>query len=258
MLLREIVNNIKHELVRGSLDIEISGISYDSRKVKKGDLFVAIKGFTTDGHKYIESAVQNGAVAVIGQEDSGFCENYIKVKDSREALAQASLNFYQNPQKKLKLIGVTGTNGKTTTTHLIKSILEFNGYKCGLIGTNHNMIGSRELPAEHTTPESLDLAKLLYEMANENVEYVIMEVSSHSLAQKRVHGLYFFVAAFTNLTQDHLDFHASMEEYRDTKAKLFSMCEASTINIDDEAGKYIFDNTSSKKISYGIHENAML
>lgn len=218
-------------------DIEISSVAYDSRKVQKGGLFVCIKGYMTDGHKYIESAVKNGASAIVLEDD---CDTFgaaaIKVTDSRKALAEIGANFYNNPANQLKIIGVTGTNGKTTTTTLIKHILEYSGKKVGLIGTNGNMIGDRVLPTERTTPESLELHELFHDMAEEGVEYVVMEVSSHSLYLSRVHKITFETAVFTNLTQDHLDFHETMENYKNAKKILFKSCRNAVVNIDDPVG----------------------
>ena len=219
-------------------ETEINNVCYDSRLVEKGSLFVAIRGFTTDGHKYIKQAVLNGASAIIAEEETpGIDAIQIIVKNSRKALALASANFFGNPEKKMKIIGVTGTNGKTTSTTLIKQILEKAGHKCGLIGTNGNMIGEKELDTERTTPESRDLYELLSEMQKEGCEYVIMEVSSHSLVLDRVAGLHFSTAVFTNLTQDHLDFHKDMENYFQAKKLLFSRCDNAVINVDDPFGK---------------------
>ncbi len=221
-------------------DIEISSVAYDSRKVTQGSLFVCIKGFQTDGHKYIESAVKNGAVAIVLEDDSNtFGAIKIKTSDSRRALAVIGANFYSNPAQKLKIVGVTGTNGKTTTTTLVKHILEYNGEKVGLIGTNCNQIGDKIIPTERTTPESLEIHELFAEMVKEGVTYVVMEVSSHSISLSRIYGIDFEVAVFTNLTQDHLDFHKTMENYKNAKKQLFNFCKNAVVNIDDAAGEEI-------------------
>lgn len=228
---------LKDILKSAELDIEIKGISYDSRKTKPGDVFVAVKGFLTDGHKYVKSAVEKGAVCCVCQDDvEGVDIPCIKVEDSRRAMAEMAKNFYGNPTSKLNLLGVTGTNGKTTVTYLVKAILEENGEKVGLIGTNKNMIGDRDLPTERTTPEALEMMELFDEMVKEGCTYAIMEVSSHSLDLHRVAGCEYKAGAFTNLTQDHLDFHGSMENYFAAKKKLFGMCEKGVVNADDSYG----------------------
>ena len=234
-------------------DIEILNVAYDSRRVTPGSLFVCIKGFETDGHKYIDSAVKNGAAAILVQ-DAAYecCVPCIQAEDTRKALAQIGANFYGHPEKEMKIIGVTGTNGKTTVTTLMKSVLEFTGKKVGLIGTNENMIGSRILPTERTTPESLDLFALFREMKNEGTEYVIMEVSSHSLVLNRVFGILFDVGVFTNLTQDHLDFHETMENYYQAKRLLFNTCQIGVVNLDDPAGKRIKETASCPLLTYAI------
>lgn len=236
-----------------SFDVEINGISYDSRKVKPGDVFVAITGFATDGHKYIKNAVQSGAVCVVCErapKDSDI--PYVIVENSRVALAEMSKNFYNDPTSRLKLIGVTGTNGKTTVTHLVKAILEANGEKVGLIGTNKNMIGDISFRAERTTPEALELMEMFDEMVKAGCTYAVMEVSSHSLELHRVDGCRYEAGAFTNLTQDHLDFHETMENYFLAKKKLFDMCKFGVINCDDEYGQRIIDNCKCDFVSYGI------
>ena len=233
-------------------DTEISGICYDSRKIKPGDAFVCISGFKTDGHDYAEAAVKSGAAAIIAERELELSVPVVLVENARSALAYVSAVFYDFPSKKFKLIGVTGTNGKTTTTFLTKYILEEAGFKVGLIGTNKNMIGDREIQAERTTPESLELAELFAEMAEEKVDYAVMEVSSHSLALNRVDYCDYDVGAFTNLTQDHLDFHETMDNYLEAKAKLFDMCKTGIINIDDESGMQIASSCGCVTLSYGM------
>lgn len=233
-------------------DVEISGICYDSRKIKKGDVFVCITGFAADGHIYANAAVSGGASAIIAERDLGLSVPTAVVDNSRHALSFIADRFYDHPSGKFKLIGVTGTNGKTTTTFLVKKILEDAGLKVGLIGTNKNMIGDVDIPTERTTPESLELTQLFAQMAEEAVDCVVMEVSSHSLCLSRVDFCEFDVGAFTNLTQDHLDFHETMENYLAAKKKLFDMCKTGIINADDEGGRQILADCSCVSVSYGI------
>ena len=256
MLLSELISGLIPKHVSGTLTTEITGIAYDSRKVKKGDLFVCIKGFKTDGHNFLHQALENGAGAIISEKEFNLSIPVVTVENSRIALAHCSNIFYKKPSSKFKLIGVTGTNGKTTTTYLIKSILENSGARVGLIGTNQNMIGDKVLKAERTTPESLELQQLFSHMVNDNVEYVVMEVSSHSLELYRVHGCEFDIGVFTNITRDHLDFHQSMDNYLEAKIKLFDMCKIGIINIDEKESKNIYANTKCDKISFGINQKS--
>ncbi len=249
-LLSDIVTKNTYE------DTEVCGICYDSRKVKPGDVFVCITGFQTDGHSYAKSAVSNGASAVIAERELELDVPVVIVENSRKALACVADVFYDYPSKKLKLIGVTGTNGKTTTTFLTKYILEEAGYKVGLIGTNKNMIGDMEIPSERTTPESLELTELFAQMAEEKVDFAVMEVSSHSLSLDRVYSCDFAVGAFTNLTRDHLDFHGTMEEYFEAKAKLFEMCRIGVVNIDDESGRRLASSNSCEMLTYGMESGS--
>lgn len=248
---------LKDILLSTDVDVEVSGISYNSRATKPGDVFVAVTGFQTDGHKYIPNALENGAVCVVcerPQENIGVpC---VVVENSRKALAEMSCNFYGNPTKKINLIGVTGTNGKTTVTYLVKSILEANGEKVGLMGTNKNMIGDVEYHTERTTPESLELQQFFDDMVKAECTYGIMEVSSHSLDLYRVYGCNYKVGAFTNLTQDHLDFHGDMENYFLAKSKLFDMCDTGVVNADDMYGARLCvkDNCTS----YGIKNGTLM
>lgn len=260
MKLREILKEIKYELLNGRDDLEIREIQYDSRQVKKGDLFICIEGYSTDGHKYIDSAVRNGAIAVICSKsiENAFTYNctLIKVDNTRKVLAASAANYYNHPAKKLKIIGITGTNGKTTSTFMIKSILEAKGYKVGLLGTIANYVGDKRIPAHRTTPESLELQKLFSEMVDEDVNYCIMEVSSHSLYLDRVYGIKFCEAIFTNLTRDHLDFHKTFENYYNAKLKLFKNTSSSIVNIDDEYGDRVYKDSEGEKTSYAIEKNA--
>ena len=249
---------LKDILLSADVDIEVSGISYNSRLTKPGDVFVAVTGFKTDGHKYAKSAVENGAVCVVCEHEiEGVDVPCIIVENSRSALAEMSCNFYRNPTKQLKLIGVTGTNGKTTVTYLVKSVLEANGEKVGLMGTNKNMIGDKDYHTEHTTPESLEMQKFFADMVKEGCTYAVMEVSSHSLDLHRVAGCDYYVGAFTNLTQDHLDFHGDMENYFNAKAKLFDMCKTGVINADDSYGARLCKKCKCESISYGIKNGAL-
>ncbi|MBC7765956.1 MAG: UDP-N-acetylmuramoyl-L-alanyl-D-glutamate--2,6-diaminopimelate ligase [Hyphomonadaceae bacterium] len=259
MKLSALLSGITSICTYGDLDIEASGIAYDSRAVQPGDVFVCIDGFKTDGHSYIEQALKAGAVALVVSKPVVSPANpTVQVADTRYALALMADTFYDSPSKKFRLIAVTGTNGKTTTTYLLKHILNTLGHKVGLIGTNQNMIGEHILPTERTTPESLELSKLFTEMALAEVDDVVMEVSSHSLALNRVAGCDFDVGIFTNLTQDHLDFHGDMANYLQAKAKLFDMVKIGAINIDDPAGAKIFEQASCENISYAIHSPATI
>lgn len=227
-------------------DMDVGDISYDSRRTKDKDLFVAIKGFESDGHEYIGAAVKNGAAAVICEEkpkEGGV--PYILVPNSREALALSSRSYFGDPASRMKLVGITGTNGKTTSTMLLKHVIEVcTGETVGLIGTNQNMIGDNILKTERTTPESYELQKIFYDMERAGCTYVIMEVSSHALALDRVAGVHFKTAVFTNLTQDHLDFHHTMEEYAAAKALLLARCDTAAVNIDDQWGGYMCERAA--------------
>ncbi len=237
-------------------DIEITDIEYDSRKVSPGALFVAVKGFKSDGHKFIKNAAEKGAVFTVGEEELDI-DNYLRVKDSRKFLAAASKAFFGKSCDRLKIVGITGTNGKTTSTYLIKSILEMNGKKCGLIGTNQILVGNKELPSERTTPESRELHELFKRMEDEGAEYVIMEVSSHSLALDRVYGIEFETAVFTNLTRDHLDFHITMDNYADAKSVLFERSRHAVINIDDKYASVMLSKAKNV-IRYSIDNESDL
>lgn len=219
-------------------DVEISGICYDTREIRPGELFVALPGYKTDGHRYIEKAMEMGAAAVVCATAPQEPGPWITVADPRAALAVLSANWFGHPARALCVIGVTGTNGKTTTTYLMKSVLEQTlDAKVGLIGTNQNMIGEKILPAHRTTPESYEVQKLLREMADSGCTHAVMEVSSHALVLHRVDAISFRAGIFTNLTRDHLDFHGTMEDYRAAKALLFDKAERAILNLDDETGE---------------------
>ena len=257
MLLEELLGKVEILSVEADLGMKIQGISYDSRTVRDGELFIAIRGYETDGHEYIEDALKNGAVCIICEEAPKVSIPYILVEDSRKVLASASVVWFGSPATNLKLIGVTGTNGKTSVTNLIKHILEeSSGSKVGLIGTNGNFIGNRELPTEHTTPESYEMQKLLDKMVLEGCEYVVMEVSSHALYLSRVYGLEYEIGVFTNLTPEHLDFHGTMEAYADAKALLFPNCKKSVINIDDPYADLMISKSKGPVMTYAINNSS--
>ena len=260
MNLKDILRGTDYNIVRGTDNLDIGEIQYDSRKVKAGDVFVCIDGYVTDGHKYIESAYKNGAAAIVLSKKVEFIPDctIVEMKDTRKALALMSSNYYNNPARNMKIIGITGSNGKTTSTFMVKSILETAGYKVGLIGTISNYIGNKKVPSHRTTPESLELQKLFKEMADEGVDYCVMEVSSHSLYLDRVYGVEFCQALFTNLTRDHLDFHKTFEEYYKAKIILFKNTVSSVINIDDKYGERVYEDSRGKKFTYAIDKKADL
>jgi UDP-N-acetylmuramoyl-L-alanyl-D-glutamate--2,6-diaminopimelate ligase len=268
MKLGELLSGCEYELARGGqqkgpLTTVVSGIAYDSRKVSEDSLFVAIRGEHVDSHNFIRDAIRKGAAVIISEErtDSPCKERghgemnarspvFVRVEDSRKTLACVSHNFYGRPSEDIAVIGVTGTNGKTTTSYLIKSILESWGKRAGLIGTIRYMVGDAACPALHTTPESLEFQGLLSEMASAGCGYVVAEVSSHSLSQKRVDYTRFVVVAFTNLTRDHLDFHVTMADYYKAKERLFTELLPSTgtavINADDEWGRKLMKHLEER------------
>ena len=242
-----------------NMDMEITSVVYDSRKVTPGSLFVAITGFATDGNKYIPMALEGGAVAVVTAKTQTKDVPYVQVDSDRLALALIGANFYNHPGRNMKLIGVTGTNGKTTTTLLLKHVLEqVLGAKVGLMGTMENMIGDQVIPTERTTPESFDLQALLAQMRDAGCGYAIMEVSSHAIALDRVAGLHYEVAAFTNLTEDHLDFHKTMEDYCDTKAELFCRCNKAVANMDDGWFERMTKNATCQMLTTSVKGEADL
>ena len=238
-------------------ELDVQGISYHSRETRQGDLFVAMTGRLADGHDHIDQAVAAGAAAVLCQRPPADCPvPVLATPDSRRALAAVSANFFGHPEERLTLIGVTGTNGKTTTTWLIKQLLEaVTGARVGLIGTNQNMVGEESLPARRTTPESCEVYRLLREMADSGCRYAVMEVSSHALALDRVAGLHFRAGVFTNLTQDHLDFHKTMEDYRRAKGLLFRQCDTAVLNLDDEAGRYYAQHVDCPCYTYSENKD---
>jgi len=257
MKLTDLLKDVKF---KGKFDknLDIDGIAYDSRKVKKGYLFVAIEGFKVDGHEYIDEARKAGAVAIIVQKSISQRKNIIKVNSSREALSKISKNFYENPTSELKLIGITGTNGKTSTTYIIKNLLDGLNFDSGVIGSIKNMIGNEILKTNITTPESLELNEIFRKMNDKKIKYGVMEVSSHALSLSRVNDITFEVGIFTNLTQDHLDYHENMEEYFDQKRKLFEVAKLCVINLEDEYGIKLYEEFKNKSLSYGLSSNADL
>lgn len=251
MLLKDLLPSVSEDL--GS--VEIADITCDSRKVKKGSAFVCINGFTSDGHDYAQDAVFAGAAVIISERPTGSPLEYI-VDDTHKAYAIMSANYFGNPSKSFKLIGVTGTNGKTSVTYMLKTIIESKGYKTGVIGTIQNLVGDRIIEAVNTTPDAYGLNSLFAQMRDEGCEYVIMECSSHALDQKRIFDLDFEVAAFTNLTQDHLDYHKTMENYLDAKSILFTMCKNAVINIDDKYGQQLINRIEGNIITYAIDDRS--
>ncbi|MCX7902966.1 MAG: UDP-N-acetylmuramoyl-L-alanyl-D-glutamate--2,6-diaminopimelate ligase [Caloramator sp.] len=257
MRLSELILGIDNYALKGN-DVDIKHITYNSKDVKEGSLFICIEGFKTDGHNFAKEAVDRGAKALIVSKDINIDNNVtlVKVKDTRKAMAIIASNFYKKPAEKMKVIGITGTNGKTTSTFMMKSILEACGQKIGLIGTIYNIIGDKVIEAKRTTPESLDLQRMFKEMIDNNCTYCVMEVSSHSLELDRVYGVDFEAGIFTNLTQDHLDFHKTMENYFKAKLKLFDKTKNAIINIDDAYGKEALSYVKGNIIKFGIDNAA--
>ena len=236
-------------------DTEINEVRYDSRAVQPGDLFVAIRGYATDGHQYIGKALEQGAAAIVCEEAPAGAPAVV-VENARRALAEIAANRFGHPADSMTMLGVTGTNGKTTTTYLVKHMLEDAGHKVGLIGTNQNLIGDEVVETERTTPESYELHALFARMRDAGCTHVIMEVSSHSLVLDRVHGIHFAVGAFTNLTQDHLDFHKTMEEYRKAKALLFTISVKGVINLDDPAAGAMLADAKCPCLTFSCEKDA--
>lgn len=246
-------------------NVEVTGVAYDSRTVKPGDVFVCIKGLNHDGHDFAPEAAKRGAVAIVAERtvESGEAPVVI-VKDSRLALAVMTERFFNDPSSRLRLIGVTGTKGKTTTTFLIRAVLQSSDYKTGLIGTVINIVGDAVLPVIHTTPEATDLSGAMAQMADSKCKYAVMEVSSHAIVLKRVAGCRFRGAVFTNLTQDHLDFHKDMEDYFQAKASFVRGTAIAggpdyvAVNIDDSYGRRIAEELGDRAITYGMSQTAMV
>ncbi len=262
MNLNELLKAFRPVKVIGITDKEIEGVNIDSRKVGAGDLFVAVKGTQSDGHLYIQNAVEKGAVAIVCQqipERRAESVTYIEVKDSEGVVGEIATVFYGNPTSKLQLVGVTGTNGKTTVATLLYYLFRAFGYKCGLCSTVCNYIDDEAIPAEHTTPDPITLNKLLGRMADEGCKYAFMEVSSHAVAQKRIAGLKFAGGIFTNLTRDHLDYHKTFESYRDAKKAFFDQLPKDAFvitNIDDRNGMVMVQNTKATVKTYSLRAMA--
>lgn len=260
--LKDILYKVHIEAVHGATDVVVSKIEFDSRKIELNDVFVAIRGTLSDGHDYIEKALSLGAIAVICEEFPSVIVNgvtYIKVKDSNEALAFLAANYYENPSENIRLVGVTGTNGKTTIASLLYQLFKKAGYKVGLLSTVKIMVDEQEFKATHTTPDSLTINKYLDLMVQEGCEFCFMEVSSHGVHQKRTEALRFEGGVFTNLSHDHLDYHNTFAEYRDVKKSFFDNLSKDAFaitNIDDKNGLVMLQNTKAKKLTYALKSYA--
>ncbi|POY41545.1 UDP-N-acetylmuramoyl-L-alanyl-D-glutamate--2,6-diaminopimelate ligase [Flavobacterium alvei] len=262
MVLKEIIYKVAIEAVKGSTDIAINKLDFDSRKMEANDVFVAIRGSISDGHDYIEKAINLGAIAVVCDT---FPENlisgitYIQVKDTNKALAFMAANYFGNPSSNLKLVGITGTNGKTTIASLLYQLFKKAGFKVGLLSTVKILVDTIEYKATHTTPDSITINHYLKEMTEAGVEYCFMEVSSHGIHQKRTEALHFAGGIFTNLSHDHLDYHPTFAEYRDVKKSFFDNLPKTAFalsNIDDKNGAVMLQNTAAKKLTYALKSYA--
>ena len=257
MELRRLLDGVEILETNAPMELELSGVSYDSRAVKAGELFVAVTGFAADGHKFIPMALEKGAAAVLCERRPAADVPFIRVASTRAALAAVSANWFGRPAEHMTMIGVTGTNGKTSITYLLKTVPERTlGAKVGLIGTIQNMIGDAVLETERTTPESYELQALFARMLAAGCTHVIMEVSSHALALHRTDGIRFRVGIFTNLTEDHLDFHKTMTEYCDAKAQLFRQCDTGVMNLDDLYYERIRRQADCRILTYSVRDNA--
>ena len=261
-LLSDILYKVRLEEVIGSTHMAIASVTFDSRKVKKDSLFVATRGTAVDGHDYIEKAITAGAVAIVCEELPLVkleTVTYVKVTDSGFALGIMACNFFDNPSEKLKLVGVTGTNGKTTTVTLLFNLFKSLGYSVGLLSTVQNKINNTVIPATHTTPDALTLNELLHEMVEQSCEFAFMEVSSHAVVQNRIAGLSFTGAVFTNITHDHLDYHKTFDEYIRAKKRFFDFLPHTAfalVNRDDKNGLIMMQNTKAKKYTYALRNSA--
>jgi UDP-N-acetylmuramoyl-L-alanyl-D-glutamate--2,6-diaminopimelate ligase len=259
-VLKDILYKVAIEAVKGSTDVAINSIDFDSRKISLNDVFVAIRGSVSDGHDYIEKAVNQGAIAVICEDFPEKIINgvtYIQVKNTNEALAFVANNFYENPSSKLRLVGITGTNGKTTVASLLYQLFKKAGYKVGLLSTVKILVDNKEFKATHTTPDSLTINHYLNEMIIEGCEFCFMEVSSHGIDQKRTEALQFEGGVFTNLSHDHLDYHSSFAEYRDVKKAFFDGLPKTAFaltNVDDKNGNVMLQNTKARKLTYALSQ----
>ena len=252
MKLSELLKNVKPLCIIGSEDVDITGVNIDSRKIEKGHLFVAMKGTQTDGHKFIPKALELGATAVLCEdmpEEKAKGVTYIQVTSTESAVGPVATMFFGEPSKKLRLVGVTGTNGKTTIATLLYNMFRKFGHKCGLLSTVCNYIEDEAIPADHTTPDPIELNRLLHQMVEAGCEYAFMECSSHAIAQQRIGGLKFTGGLFTNLTRDHLDYHKTFENYRDAKKAFFdglSKDAFAITNADDKNGSVMVQNCKAK------------
>ncbi len=258
MKLQDILYKVRIIEVVGLTSIDISGIQFDSRKIIHNELFVALKGVVSDGHIFIENAILNGALAVVLEQFPDNLNNkvtYIKVENSHNALGVMAANFYNNPSKRIKLVGVTGTNGKTTIVSLLHQLFGLLNFKSGMLSTIQNKIVDDEIPSTHTTPDALQINYLLTEMIEKGCEYCFMEVSSHAISQSRISGLEFSGGVFTNITHEHLDYHGTFSEYRDVKKSFFDNLSSrafALINKDDKNGNKMLEGTKAKKVSYSL------
>ena len=256
--LKDILWKVAIEAVQGSTDVAIEKMEFDSRKVSENDVFIAIRGTISDGHDFIETAINNGAIAIICDVFPDIIVTgitYIKVNDTNKAMAFMAANYFDNPSQKLKLIGITGTNGKTTIASLLFQLFQKAGYKTGLLSTVKIVVDTNEYKATHTTPDSISINHYLNEMVNSGVEYCFMEVSSHGIHQKRTEGLQFAGGVFTNLSHDHLDYHATFSEYREVKKSFFDYLPKTAFalsNSDDKNGSVMLQNTNAKKLTYAL------
>jgi UDP-N-acetylmuramoyl-L-alanyl-D-glutamate--2,6-diaminopimelate ligase len=256
--LKEILWKVAIEAVNGSTDVAIEKMEFDSRKISENDVFIAIRGTISDGHDFIETAINKGAIAIICDTFpeiiiSGI--TYIRVKDTNKAMAFMAANYFENPSQKLKLVGITGTNGKTTVASLLYQLFQKAGYKVGLLSTVKILVDTKEYKATHTTPDSITINQYLKEMVDEGVEYCFMEVSSHGIHQKRTEGLQFAGGVFTNLSHDHLDYHPTFSEYRDVKKSFFDNLPKTAFalsNSDDKNGSVMLQNTAARKLTYAL------
>ena len=256
--LKDILWKVAIEDVHGSTDVAIEKMEFDSRKVSENDVFIAIRGTISNGHEFIETAINKGAIAIICDSFPEIIVSgitYIKVNDTNKAMAFMAANYFENPSQKLKLIGITGTNGKTTIASLLFQLFQKAGFKTGLLSTVKIVVDTNEYKATHTTPDSISINHYLNEMAIAGVEYCFMEVSSHGIHQKRTEGLHFNGGVFTNLSHDHLDYHATFSEYRDVKKSFFDYLPKTAFalsNIDDKNGSVMLQNTNARKLTYAL------
>ncbi|MEP3388557.1 MAG: UDP-N-acetylmuramoyl-L-alanyl-D-glutamate--2,6-diaminopimelate ligase [Reichenbachiella sp.] len=258
MLLKDILYKVNLTSVAGDMGLEVTGVQFDSRKVKKGNLFVAVKGTQVDGHEYIDQAIKSGAIAVVCEEmpfETSKEVTFVATKNSSHALGIIASNYHGNPSDKLKLVGVTGTNGKTTTVTLLYKLFRSLGYHVGMLSTVENVINDNIIPSSHTTPDALSLNELLAKMVKEKCQFAFMEVSSHAIDQNRIAGLSFDGAVFMNISHDHLDYHTTFENYINSKKRLFDELPASAfalVNLDDKRGQIMLQNTKATNYSFGL------